>query len=151
MGDNGQTALGFGAYFGLLYRAHTYPNFTTAETEKKWERMLVVVGVTLLLCLPVGILFIVVKMMNDLSAITSMLLGLFVPIFYAPFVLVGFSEHIATKLSLLQSNFTMYRHMRKNVEYEDIECRRIYPEMTLVTFNRQQSNSSIRSKKKKTF
>ena len=150
MGDNGQTALGFGAYFGLLYRAHAYPNFTTAETENKWTRMVVICGVTLLLCLPVGILFIVVKMMNDLSAITSMVLGLLIPVFYAPFVLVGFSEHIATKLSLLQSNFTMYRHMRKNVEYEDIECRKIMPEMTLVTFNRQ-SNSNIRSKKKKTF
>ena len=150
MGDNGQTALGFGAYFGLLYRAHAYPNFSTVETENKWTRMVVICGVTLLLCLPVGILFIVVKMMNDLSAITTMVLGLLIPVFYAPFVLVGFSEHIAAKLSLLQSNFTMYRHMRKNVEYEDIECRKIMPEMTLVTFNRQ-SNSNIRSKKKKTF
>ena len=150
MGDNGQTALGFGAYFGLLYRAHTYPNFSTAETESKLTRLIVICGVTLVLCLPVGILFLVVKTMNDLSAVTSMVLGLLIPVFYAPFVLIGFSEHIATKLSLLQSSFTMYRHMRKNVEYEDIECRRIMPEMTLVTFNRQ-SNSSIRSKKKKTF
>ena len=150
MGDNGQTALGFGAYFGLLYRAHTYPNFSVDATESKWTRMAVICGVTLLLCIPVGILFIVVKVMNDLSVVTSMVLGLLVPVFYAPFVLVAFSEHIATKLSLLQSSFTMYRHMRKNVEYEDIECRKIMPEMTLVTFNRQ-SNSNIRSKKKKTF
>lgn len=139
--DNGQAALGFGAYSGLLFRAANFANLTAAP-EQNMKKALLLIGVTTLLCLPAAILTLVVQScLNSLTVLQAMLLGRLIPIFYASFVLVALSEYVAINLKLFELKLTMYRRMSddeddceamKRGSVNDLKSFDLFPDLVLV-------------------
>mmetsp|Transcript_22429 Transcript_22429/g.27619 ORF Transcript_22429/g.27619 Transcript_22429/m.27619 type:complete len:151 (-) Transcript_22429:72-524(-) len=139
--DNGQTAIGFGSYLGLVYRAAKFPNLTTVA-DQNCKKAIVLLIVTNMLCLPAAILSLVVQSsLSEMSLLTAMLLGRFIPIFYASFVLVALSEYVAIKMKLFDLKLSMYKrmHVDKDLEVkaatsheDDLESFNLFPDMTLV-------------------
>ena len=70
-------------------------------------------------------------MSSDINEVVMMLLTKFLVNFYFFFVLIGLSEYFASKFSLLEKRFAMYKMINKKMEFEDIENRRVFPTMKL--------------------
>ena len=58
--DNGQSAVGFGAYFGLIFRVSYFPNLAESG-QNTMQKALTLLGFTNLLCLPAVLLTLMVQ------------------------------------------------------------------------------------------
>ena len=100
--DVGTTAIGFGAYFGIIAHAKLFPcintfTLTNERAWKPWARILV----ACVMCAPFGLFFLLIKGEHVKSVYVLMLFKTFLPAFACGFLLFGFADIVNMKLGLL--------------------------------------------------
>ena len=100
--DVGTSAIGFGAYFGIIVHAKLFPCINTftlinESAWKPWARLLV----GLVMCAPFGLFYVLIHGEHVSNVYVLMTFKTFVPAFACGFLLFGFADIVNMKLGLL--------------------------------------------------
>ena len=100
--DNGAIGLPFGAFFGVVFHAYSFPGMHDAKLldERCWKPF-VRLALTLMLCIP----FTLFKLIgpNQISNVYwLMFFSTLLPSFMSSFIMFGISDHVNIALNLLK-------------------------------------------------
>jgi len=121
--DTGESALGFGSYFGLLFSCAVFPNSASTTKDHTWLQRIGWMLVALVLVIP-GAGFLFLPGTDGLDPVTRMILTKFTPYFWLTFVISAFSEKLSISIGLFEGKLSKTHYT--NLYNLDIECPELY-------------------------
>ena len=98
--DYGTIGLPFGCYFGMVFEACQFPRMHTLDLkDETWWKRYVRFLITLLICIPVLLLG---EIPGQYNIYLMSLFKMFLPTFFAGFIIYGVADYVNKKLNLLK-------------------------------------------------